>query len=188
MVRSRLILLITLTLLSFTACKKETAPQRSVHSWNMTSLVDETGAAVALKSIERPKVVFFGYSHCPDMCPAALSQLAKAVKILGRDGNRITPVFISLDPSRDTPETLSAYRDQFDERKLRAFTGDRDQIDRLAKDFGVMYKQSENAAVGYGIDHTGFYYLLNDGDGLLLALPVGLNAVDLAQQMRETLL
>lgn len=187
MVRGRLILLLVLTFLSFTACKKEAPVQRVIHSWNMTSLVDETGVTIALKTIHQPKVVFFGYSHCPDMCPAALSQLAKAMKILGKDGNRIIPIFISLDPSRDNPETLSAYCDQFEDRKLRAFTGNPDQIDRLAKDFGVMYKQVENASAGYGIEHTGFYYLLDEHDGLRVVLPAGLSAVELAEQIRKTL-
>lgn len=188
MVRSSITLLfITVSLLSAT-CKKPAEAQRTIHSWNMTTLIDEKGESVDLKTLSRPKIVFFGYSHCPDMCPAALSQMSKAMQILGGDGNRITPIFISLDPSRDTPETLSAYRDQFQARNLHALTGSRDQIDRLAKDFGVMYKQTENAAAGYGIDHTGFYYLLNSEDGLLETLPVGLTAVQLSEQIRNTLL
>lgn len=187
MVCSRIGIIALVATLLVAACK-ETEPQRPIHSWNMTTLVDEAGQSVPLKSLDKPKIVFFGYSHCPDMCPAALAQMARAMKILGRDGNAITPIFISLDPSRDTPETLQAYRDRFEQRTLRAFTGDRDQIDRLAKDFGVMYKQSEDAINGYGVDHTGFYYLLDEGNGLLSVLPAGLSAVDLAREMRKVLL
>jgi protein SCO1/2 len=106
-------------------------------------------------------VVFFGFTHCPDVCPATLVELAAVKKALGKDGERVQGVFITVDPERDTPELLKAYVDNFG-AGFAALRGTPDETRALAKHFKVFYsKVPGKTPDSYSIDHTAGSYVFD---------------------------
>jgi protein SCO1/2 len=106
-------------------------------------------------------VVFFGYTHCPDVCPTTLSEMAAAMKELGPDADRVQVIFITLDPERDKPELLKSYVPSFDPRFI-ALSGDPDATARVAKEFKVFYqKVPGKSADSYTVDHTAASYVFD---------------------------
>ena len=99
-------------------------------------------------------VVFFGFTHCPDVCPGTLSKLAEVAKRLGADADRIQVLFVTVDPERDTPELLAQYVPAFDPRFIGLY-GDAAATARTAKEFKVIYqKQPGKTPDTYSIDHS----------------------------------
>lgn len=133
------------------------------------TLTAHTGERVALNALnDKPKIVFFGFTHCPDICPLALQSVDVALDILGpEDAAQFQPVFVTLDPERDDPESLAQYvgLDAFPD-ELVGFTGEPDEIAAVAKSYKVIFEKNETpeSAAGYLIDHTSIIYLMN-GEG-----------------------
>jgi protein SCO1/2 len=130
------------------------------------NLTDDTGKRVTDKDYRgRYMLVFFGFTSCPDICPAGLQLMAAALENLGPKAKRVAPLFISVDPQRDTPEKLAQYVKNFDPR-LVGLTGTPEEIAAATKAYRVYYKKVPNdAAPGdYGMDHTSIIYLM-DPDG-----------------------
>jgi protein SCO1 len=99
-------------------------------------------------------VLFFGYTHCPDVCPTTLSDLAKAMKLLGAKADKIQVLFVTLDPERDTQDVLAKFVPSFDPRFVGLY-GSPQQIEQAAKTFKVFYeKQASDGKLGYTIDHN----------------------------------
>lgn len=112
-------------------------------------------------------LVYFGYTFCPDVCPADLLTISSAMQALGEDADKIAPVFISVDPERDTVEQLHTYMQNFDPR-ITALTGSREDIAKVATEYKVYYQKVENQGLAdYLIDHTAITYLM-DKDGKFL--------------------
>ncbi len=134
------------------------------------SLTDGTGKRVTDKDYRgRYMLVFFGYTSCPDICPAGLQLIAAALDKLGTKADRVTPIFISVDPGRDTPEKLAAYVKNFSSR-LVGLTGTPEEIATVAKAYKVYYKKVPNDASpgDYTMDHSAIIYLM-DPDGEFVA-------------------
>jgi protein SCO1/2 len=111
-------------------------------------------------------MVFFGFTHCPDICPAELQVMAAALDELGPKANEIIPIFITLDPERDTPMVVSDYVTNFSPRFV-GLTGSSEQIAAAAKAYRVVYSkfQQDNSSSDYSIDHSAFVYLMGkDGE------------------------
>jgi protein SCO1/2 len=111
-------------------------------------------------------MVFFGFTHCPDICPAELQMMAAALDELGPKANEIIPIFITLDPERDTPMVVSDYVTNFSPRFV-GLTGSSEQIAAAAKAYRVVYSkfQQDNSSSDYSIDHSAFVYLMGkDGE------------------------
>jgi protein SCO1 len=110
-------------------------------------------------------VVYFGYTLCPDICPTTLGEISDALEKLGPDADQIQPLFITLDPRRDTPTALGAYVKNFGSRII-GLTGTAEQIAAVAKEYKVYYAphRTEDAPDGYLIDHTADVYVM-DRDG-----------------------
>ena len=105
--------------------------------------------------------VFFGYTQCPDVCPTALAELAQVKKALGKDGDRLQAVFITVDPERDTPALLKSYVGNFDPGFV-ALRGTMDQTKAAAKDFKVFFAKSPGKTPdAYTVDHTAGTYLFD---------------------------
>ena len=135
------------------------------------SLVDQTGQTVTNADYLGAYVLlFFGYTYCPDICPTDLAKMAAAIDGLGADADRVQPLFITIDPSRDTVEVLRDYVKHFHPR-LVGLTGEPAEISALAARYGVRSKpyQDENQDAeddSYYLDHTGAMYMLGpDGAG-----------------------
>jgi protein SCO1 len=126
------------------------------------NLVDTEGKARTIADFKgKVVVVFFGFAQCPDVCPTTLSDMAEVRKRLGRDGERVQVVFITVDPARDTPQVLSAYMRNFDPSFV-ALTGTAEQIEKTAKDFKVYFaKAPGKTATTYSIDHTAASYVFD---------------------------
>ena len=111
-------------------------------------------------------VLFFGYVHCPDVCPITMGELAQVKKQLGTDGERIQGLFVTVDPARDTVDVLAEYVAAF-HPQLIGLTGTEAQVAEAADNFRVWYERSEDAAApdGYLMAHSGYIYLMRpDGD------------------------
>ncbi len=129
------------------------------------ALPDQNGQARTLDDFKgKVTVVFFGYTQCPDVCPTTMAELAQVKKALGKDGERVQGVFVTVDPERDTPEALKAYMASFDPSFV-ALRGTLEQTKAAAKEFKVFYAKVPGKAEGsYTIDHTAGSYVL-DGKG-----------------------
>lgn len=116
-------------------------------------------------------VVYFGYTFCPDVCPATLSKLATAVEILGDKAQDVQVMMVSVDPTRDTPEMLADYVRYFHPDFI-GVTGDAATVNRVATLYGVYYEQQEgSASSGYIVDHTSTVMLVDREGYLKLVLP-----------------
>lgn len=140
------------------------------------SLVDHTGEAVTDRDfLGRFQLIFFGYTHCPDICPTDLAKMAEAIDLLGPAGARVQPIFVTVDPARDTVAAMADYVGHFHPR-LVGLTGAPEDIAALAGRYGVRSRPADHpvdpgAAAGsdYFLDHTGAMYLIGpDGRGLSL--------------------
>ena len=109
------------------------------------TMVNQKGETVTEKNFEgHYTIYFFGYTFCPDVCPTELQVLTAALKELGPDGSKITPVFVSIDPERDKPKIIGEYVANFDSR-LVGLTGTPEQLAAMARAFHVFYKKVPNA-------------------------------------------
>ena len=137
------------------------------------SLTDQDGRTVTDRDFAgRYRIVYFGYTFCPDVCPTDVQNIAAALKAIERDdpalGKRIVPVFITVDPARDTPAALKRFVTAFHPR-LVGLTGTPEQIAKVAKEYGIYFARGAGTADGYLMDHSRQIYLF-DPDGKPLAL------------------
>jgi len=124
------------------------------------SLTDQNGRTVTDQDFKgRPFLVFFGFAHCPDICPTTMFEISEILKKLGPDGDRVRALFITVDPERDTPAALKDYLSSFDPR-IVGVTGDEAAIAAVAKAYRAYYKRMPLAEGGYTMDHTAIIYLM----------------------------
>jgi protein SCO1/2 len=133
-------------------------------------LNDATGKPVSLEDFRGKVVVlFFGYTHCPQVCPTELADLAQMMRQLGSDADRVQVLFITLDPERDTPELLAKYPTAF-YPTFKGLSGDGMATAQAAQAFGVTYEKHPNKNGGYDLDHTaGTYFIAPRGRPILLS-------------------
>jgi len=134
--------------------------------------------------------VFFGYTHCPDVCPTTLSELASARKKLGADAGKVQVLFITADPERDTPDVLKQYVTAFDPTFL-ALRGTPEQTAKVAKAFKVIIQKNAGAdANNYSVDHSSGTYVYDTTGRLRLYMSYGqsaeLFAHDIAQLLKSS--
>lgn len=151
-------------------------------------LTDHNGQARTLASFKGKVVaIFFGYTHCPDVCPTTLSDFAAALKQLGPQADQVQVLFVTVDPQRDKPELLKQYVPAFDPRFL-GMTTDEAGLKALAKEYKVVYqKTSVKGADNYLIDHSAGTYIYDTESRLRLLIPYG-SSPDLIAQDLKTLL
>lgn len=125
------------------------------------SLVNQNGEKVDQRLFTgKPTLLFFGYTHCPDICPTKLFEVAQLMQKLGKDADRLNIVFTSIDPERDSPELLKDYLGSFDPRFV-GLTGSPEAIASFAKSWRAYYRKAEPSENGYSMDHTAALYLLD---------------------------
>jgi protein SCO1/2 len=124
-------------------------------------LTDQNGRPVSDEDFRgKPFLVFFGYTHCPDVCPTTLFDVSEVMRRLGPDADKTAALFITVDPERDTPATLKDYLGSFDPH-LRAITGAPDAVAAVAKEYRVYYKKVPTENGDYSMDHTAIVYLMD---------------------------
>jgi protein SCO1/2 len=131
-------------------------------------LLDQNGKTVTDADLKgKWSLIYFGYTHCPDACPTALNDISIALSELGPKRDAVRPVFITVDPERDTPEALKAYVTSFD-APILALTGTPDQVAKAAKAYRVYYAKHPEAGGNYSMDHSSVIYVM-DPDGRFTA-------------------
>ncbi|MBV8506017.1 MAG: SCO family protein [Alphaproteobacteria bacterium] len=124
-------------------------------------LVDQNGKTVTDADLKgKWSLIYFGYTHCPDACPTALNDISIALSELGPKRDAVRPVFITVDPERDTPESLKAYVTSFD-APILALTGTAEQVAKAAKDYRVYYAKHPEAGGDYSMDHSSVIYVMD---------------------------
>jgi protein SCO1/2 len=133
------------------------------------ALTDQDGKSITDADLKgKPFLVFFGYTHCPDVCPTALFDISEVMRALGPDADRTAALFISVDPDRDTPAVLKDYLSSFDPH-LRAATGNQAALDKIEKEYRVYAKKVPTGKDGdYSMDHSAIVYLMGK-DGHFVA-------------------
>lgn len=133
-------------------------------------------------------LIFFGFSNCPDVCPTTLAEVAVVMDRLGDDADTVQPLFISIDPERDTPTALAKYVPMFD-ANIIGLTGTSGQIERTAENFPIFYEKIEEAATqdGYTMSHTSHLLLFGPNADLVTTWAYGTSAEEILVDLREFL-
>lgn len=183
---------IALVLLALAAGCSRQAPTEKFRSTDLTGvdwgsdfhLVDQNGKPRSLADF-RGKVVlvFFGYTHCPDVCPTTLATLASARKSLGAQADRVQVLFVTVDPGRDTPQRLAQYLRGFDSSFLGLW-GDDAAIARTAKAFKVYYKTPHDERSLEAVEHSGGVFAFDPRGRLRLYIDQGKSPADIAHDVR----
>ena len=127
-------------------------------------LTDQHGKAVTDKNLKgKPTLIFFGYTHCPDVCPTSLFEISEVLRAMGKDADKVNAVFISVDPERDTPATMKDYLSSFDPH-LEGLSGDPAETAKVITSYRVYAKKVPTKDGDYTMDHTALIYLM-DRDG-----------------------
>ena len=153
------------------------------------TLTDQTGKTVTDRDFAgRYKLVFFGFTHCPDICPAELQVMQAALDALGDKADKVVPIFISLDPERDTPQVMGDYVKNFGPRFV-GLTGSPEAIAAAAKAYRVVYAKVDDkaSANGYSVDHSALVYLMSPEGEYLTHFAYGTSAATMAETIRRYL-
>lgn len=148
------------------------------HNGHVRTLADFKGKVVAM---------FFGYTHCPDVCPTTLSDFSAALKLLDGQAGRVQVIFVTLDPQRDTPAILKQFVPAFNPGFLGMYT-DAETLKQVAKEYKVVYqKASVKGPDDYLIDHNAGTYIYDPEGRLRLLMPYGSNPETIAHDLRVLL-
>ncbi|GAB4467836.1 MAG: SCO family protein [Anaerolineae bacterium] len=191
--RYKIIILFALMLAaSLTACRPYEYhgtilnPPREVQDFTLEA---HTGQPLSLSDYRGHYVlIYFGYTYCPDFCPATMYQLAQAVEALGEDASGVQVIMVTVDPARDTAEQLSDYVTGFNSAFLGARTDDPQRLAEIASDFGVFYETEDvegESAAGYLVSHTVSLFLIDREGRMLGVYPFGVTGEDLAADLRH---
>jgi protein SCO1/2 len=161
----------------------------STNGHRFGSLVDHHGRIFASQAISRSyKLVAFGYTQCPDVCPTTLLKVHRVLDALGATANQLTPLFITLDPVHDTPQALEQYTSAFDAR-IVGITGGAREVRAFASTYGVYPPQEESTEMRETISHSAMLYLLGHDNELLTAYQPVVSpesiASDIARRRRQ---
>lgn len=152
------------------------------------ALTDHNGQARTLKDfVGKVVVMFFGYTQCPDVCPTSMAELVEVKRLLGKDGERVQGIFVTVDPQRDTPEVLKAYMTNFDPTFLALYATP-EKLEALAKDYKVYFKKvAGTTPTSYTVDHSAGCYVYDTQGKLRLYTRYGSGAPALAADIKVLL-
>jgi protein SCO1 len=153
------------------------------------NLTDGAGQVIKLSDFRGKLVVlYFGYTYCPDVCPDTLTQVNKALEMMGAKAEQVQVMMISVDPERDTPAAMSEYMRHFNPDFI-GLTGSPEQIALTAAPYGIYYEKdsSGESAGGYLVNHTASLMVIDRDGHLKLILPYGITAADMAADFQELL-
>ncbi|MBA2398748.1 MAG: SCO family protein [Bradyrhizobium sp.] len=127
-------------------------------------LTDQAGQTVTEKDLKgKPTLIFFGFTHCPDVCPTSLFEISEVLKAMGKDADRVNALFVSVDPERDTAAAMKDYLSSFDPH-LKGLTGNPESVAKVLSAYRVYSKKVPLKDGDYTMDHTALIYLM-DRDG-----------------------
>src|ERR1700716_1618114 len=147
-----------------------TAPAAIGGSFQLT---DQAGQTITEKNLQgKPTLIFFGFTHCPDVCPTSLFEISELLRAMGKDADRVNAYFVSVDPERDNDAAMKDYLSSFDPH-LKGLTGDPQAVAKVLSAYRVYAKKVPLKDGDYTMDHTALTYLM-DRDGKFVA-PFNLN-------------
>jgi len=147
------------------------------------TLVNGAGETVTDKQvITEPTLIYFGYTYCPDVCPLDVDRNAAAIEILEERGMSVTPVFISIDPERDTPEVVRDFADAMHPRMI-GLTGSAEQVAEASKAYRTYYKAHPPVDGDYLVDHSTFSYLVTPQNGFVEFFPREVTPEEMADKI-----
>ena len=150
-------------------------------------LVDQNGKTVTDADLKgKWSLVYFGYTHCPDACPTALNDISIALDELGPKRDAVRPVFITVDPERDTAEVLKAYVASFD-APIMALTGTPEEIAQAAKEYRVYYAKHPEAGGDYSMDHSSVIYVMDPEGRFTASFTHEDTPEDIAERLKKLL-
>jgi protein SCO1/2 len=124
-------------------------------------LTDQAGQLVTDKTLQgKPTLMFFGFTHCPDICPTSLFEISEVLRAMGTDADRVNALFVSVDPERDTAPVMKDYLSSFDPH-LKGLTGNPDAVAKVISDYRVYAKKVPLKDGDYTMDHTALIYLMD---------------------------
>lgn len=150
------------------------------------TLTDQYGTQRSLSDFKGKVVsLFFGFTHCPDICPTHLARQAEVMRQLGPQAEQVAVLFVSLDPERDTPAALKTYMDAFDPRFI-ALTGSSEQTSKVAKQYKIFWQKTPlpDSALVYTIDHTTNSFVIDQTGRLRLVVPHEMSAADVTHDLK----
>ena len=152
------------------------------------ALNDQDGKPRTLADFKgKAVVIFFGYTHCPDVCPTTMAEMAAVMKELGPDADRVQVLFVTLDPERDTPALLKQYVPAFDPRFI-GLSGDAEATAKVAKEFRVFYQKVPGKDAGsYTMDHTAASYVFDPQGRVRLFVRHGQGPEPIVQDLKVLL-
>ena len=178
-------------LLALVGCGQDKPAFRGVDITGATyaqgwELADQNGQVRTLKDFAgKAVVVFFGYTQCPDVCPTSMQELAEVKRLLGKDGERLQGVFITVDPERDTAELLQSYMANFDPSFVALRASTPEQLDKVTKDFKIYFKKVEGKTpTSYTMDHSAGSYTFDAQGRVRLYNRYGSGAPALAEDLK----
>jgi protein SCO1/2 len=177
------VILLAASLLLWLNRQASTTSDAEAHIGGPFSLVDDHGAPVTERSFPgKYLVVYFGYTKCPDICPATLNTLAASLSRLGRKADLVQPLFITIDPARDTPERLHRYVTAFSSR-LIGLSGTRAELDHVADAYHVL-RDGQTGAI---IDHSSVLYLMAPDGSFVAPIPADASEMVMATAIERYL-
>ena len=129
-------------------------------------------------------LVFFGYTHCPDICPSTLIDITKSLRELGDDAVEVQPIFISVDYLRDTPERLQKYMEFFDSRIL-ALTSSEDDLKKISKNFRTTFELVNPSTSNYLVEHSSNLYIIDKGLTVKRIIANGLPSSEITKTVKK---
>jgi len=135
------------------------------------TLVDDTGVTVTEETFAaKPYAMYFGYTFCPDVCPTTLLDLSHWIQKLGSDADKLNYAFVTVDPERDTVQSMHAYLSSFD-KHIRGYTGTPTEIAQIAKEYHIYYKKIPTDNGNYTMDHSAIIYLMGPNNKFITVIP-----------------
>ncbi|OAI24030.1 electron transporter SenC [Methylosinus sp. R-45379] len=171
-------------LVAFTSLKPPPPPASAIGG--PFQLVAHNGQTVTEKDfLGRPFLVFFGYTHCPDICHTTLFEISEVLRALGPKANA-GALFVTVDPERDTPAVLKDYLSNFDPR-IVGVSGERAQLDPMLKEYRIYSKKAAESGEDYAVDHTTVVYLMDKNGRFVSSFNVGRKPADAARDLERFL-
>lgn len=152
-------------------------------------LTDQTGKAVTDETLKgKYRIVYFGFTYCPDICPTELQNISGALDAMGPDAAKFTPVFITIDPERDTPEVMGKYLTSFHPSFI-GLTGTAEQVAKAAGAYRVFYSKEvpPDAPDAYTMNHSGYVYLMDCQGRYIRHFDAGTSGADIAEALKDLL-
>ncbi|MGW5958352.1 SCO family protein [Methylorubrum thiocyanatum] len=149
------------------------------------TLVNQDGATVTERDFAgKPYLMFFGFTHCPDVCPTTLQQISDVLTALGPKADTLKVAFVSVDPERDTPDSLKTYLSSFDPR-IVGLTGSPEQVAAAVKTFRAYAKKVPSQSGDYTMEHTALVYLMDARNGFVGAVNLNRPAAETAAELSK---